>query len=82
LWNNDLFFLSQTTPGINIPGHESILWNWYRIPGIPGFTGSLRHRLRRKNPIGNFGKYSIALKKTLSLAYSRVEAAADARRGG
>jgi hypothetical protein len=51
----------QTVPEIadrtrvGIQGHEPILWNWYRVPGIPGITRSRRHRLRRKNPIGNFG---------------------------
>jgi hypothetical protein len=40
---------------VGIPGHEPILWNWYRVPGIPDITRSRRHRLRRKHPIGNFG---------------------------
>jgi hypothetical protein len=40
---------------VGIPGHEPILWNWYRVPGILGITRSRCHRLSRKKP-RNFGE--------------------------
>jgi hypothetical protein len=47
---------------IRIPEHEPFLWNWYRVPGIPGITGSRRNRLGRKNPIGRFGDLTLLAK--------------------